>query len=162
MFPAVILFCIAVPSMWLLYTYDVEGREVLTIKVVGRQWYWVYQYSDFVGLEFDRYIKLVDDLSLGEFRLLEVDNRLVVPFGVNLRFVVTSGDVIHRWALPAVALKVDANPGYLNSLHIAFRFPGVYYGQCREICGANHRFIPVCVEVTSPLLFKEWVLLILR
>jgi len=156
--PACILLCVGVPSLLLLYTYDVERFSLLTIKVTAHQWYWSYSYRDFYNLEFDRYLKRLDDLKLGELRLLAVDNHLVLPFGVNICFIVTSGDVIHSWALPSMALKVDANPGILTTIHSSFVFPGLYYGQCREICGVNHRFIPIGVEVTSPALFKTWLL----
>jgi len=155
--PICILLCIAFPRLLLLYTYDVESLSLIIIKAVGHQWYWRYSYRDF-DLEFDSYIKRLEELTLGEPRLLRVDNYLVVPFGVEVCFIVTSGDVIHSWALPSIALKVDACPGLLSAIHTTFLYPGLYYGQCREICGANHRFIPVGVEVTSPLLFKRWLL----
>jgi len=142
----------------LLYTYDLEGFSQLTVKVVAHQWYWTYSYTDLSDLEFDRYMKPLEDLTLGEQRLLATDNSLVLPFGVEVCFIVTSADVIHAWALPAISLKVDATPGLLTSLHTTFILPGIYYGQCSEICGANHRFIPICIEVTTPALFKAWMM----
>jgi cytochrome c oxidase subunit 2 len=156
-FPAIILIFIGVPSMLLLYRYDVDRGDLLTVKASGHQWYWRYDYSDFAGVEFDSYIKLSEDLALGEYRLLETDNRVVLPFGVGIRFIITSADVIHAWTIPRIAAKVDANAGFINTINLTFEVPGVYYGQCREICGANHSFIPICVEVTSLSLFKSWL-----
>lgn len=157
LFPALILIFIGVPSMLLLYSYDVDRGDLLTVKARGHQWYWSYDYSDFRGVEFDSYIKLREDLILSEYRLLETDNRVVLPFGVGVRFIITSADVIHSWTLPRMAAKVDANAGFMNTINLTFEVPGVYYGQCREICGANHSFIPICVEVTSLSLFKSWL-----
>lgn len=156
-FPAIILIFIGVPSILLLYRYDVDRGDLLTVKARGHQWYWSYDYSDFAGVEFDSYIKLSEDLALSEYRLLETDNRVVLPFGVGIRFIITSADVIHSWTIPRIAAKVDANAGFINTINLTFEVPGVYYGQCREICGANHSFIPICVEVTSLSLFKSWL-----
>jgi len=158
LYPIIILLCIGIPSLILLYTYDLEGFSQLTVKVVAHQWYWTYSYCDLSNLEFDRYIKPLEDLNNSESRLLITDNSLVIPFGVEVCFIVTSSDVIHAWALPSIRLKVDATPGLLTTIHTTFIFPGLYYGQCREICGANHRFIPICVEVTSSSLFKSWII----
>lgn len=102
---------------------------------------------------FDSYLRPVSDLLVGEFRLLEVDNRVVLPFGVLVRFIISRADVLHSWALPCLGLKVDANPGRLNMVEGSSDQRGVFYGQCREICGANHRFMPICLEFVSVSLF---------
>uniref|UniRef100_A0A0K0D1V3 cytochrome-c oxidase n=1 Tax=Angiostrongylus cantonensis TaxID=6313 RepID=A0A0K0D1V3_ANGCA len=107
-------------------------------------------------LEFDSYIKSLDQLDLGEPRLLEVDNRCVLPEGINLRFCITSADVIHSWALPSMSLKLDAMRGILRILRYRFPNLGIFYGQCSEICGANHRFMPIAIEVTLLENFKDW------
>jgi len=155
--PAIILIFIGVPSIILLYNYDLDRGDLLTVKARGHQWYWSYDYSDFPRVEFDSYIKLREDLIVGEYRLLETDNRVILPFLCSTRFIIRSADVIHSWALPRIAAKVDANAGFINTINLQFFVPGVYYGQCREICGANHSFIPICVEVVSLALFKIWL-----
>lgn len=148
-----------VPSLSLLYYYGLIGLDrALTVKVVGHQWYWSYEYRDIQGLEFDSYMKTVDSLELGEPRLLEVDNRCVLPQGVNIRFCITSADVIHAWALSNLAIKLDAISGVLRTLCYEFPIVGVFYGQCSEICGANHSFIPIVLEVTLLSRFKSWCL----
>ena len=156
-FPIVILFFIGVPSMVLLYSYESERSPDLSIKVRGHQWYWSYDYSNFINVSFDSYIKPLFDLSFGEFRLLEVDSRVVIPLNVLVRFIVSSSDVLHSWRLPAFGLKIDANPGRLNMIQGYSNQVGLFYGQCSEICGANHSFIPICLEVVSFSLFKFWL-----
>lgn len=151
------LFFIGLPSMYTLYAHEVELERDLTLKVVGHQWYWRYDYSGLSGVEFDSFIVPLGDLSLGDFRLLEVDNKVVVPVGGALRLAVSSADVLHSWALPSFGLKADANPGRLNFIHAVPLQVGLFYGQCREICGANHSFIPICLEVVTPVLFGGWV-----
>ena len=158
-FPTLILVIQIIPSLSLLYYYGLINLDRnLTIKVTGHQWYWSYEFSDIPGLEFDSYIKSVDQLELGEPRLLEVDNRCVIPVDTNIRFCITSGDVIHSWALPRMAIKLDAMRGILRTLSYSFPVIGVFYGQCSEICGANHRFIPIALEVTLLDNFKSWCL----
>lgn len=129
----------------------------MTVKVIGHQWYWNYEYCDIEGLEFDSYIKPLDELDFGEPRLLEVDNRCVLPIDTNIRFAVSSADVIHSWAVPQFGIKIDALRGVLSCMNMSFPFVGVWYGQCSEICGAQHRFMPICVETTTPSLFVHWV-----
>ncbi len=146
-----------VPSLSLLYYYGLMNLDRnLTVKVTGHQWYWSYEYRDIPGLEFDSYIKSLDRLNLGEPRLLEVDNRVVVPCDTNIRFCITSADVIHAWALSSLSIKLDAIRGILSTLSYRFPVVGVFYGQCSEICGANHRFIPIALEVTLIENFKNW------
>lgn len=155
--PAIILIFLALPSLRLLYLLDELTHPTLTLKTIGHQWYWRYEYSDFINLEFDSYIIQTDDLTTGAFRLLEVDNRAVVPWGVEIRTLITAADVIHAWSVPALGLKVDAIPGRLNQVIINSIRPGVFYGQCSEICGANHSFIPIVLESVDHKSFINWV-----
>lgn len=154
--PAVILVFLAVPSLHLLYLTDEVNTPSLTIKTVGHQWYWRYEYSDFINIEFDSYIVPTEELQTGEYRLLEVDNRLVVPINLEVRILVTAADVIHSWTIPRLGVKIDAIPGRLNQIGFTVRRPGVYYGQCSEICGANHSFIPIAIEVIDSKSFINW------
>lgn len=156
-FPTLILLLQMVPSLSLLYYYGLINLDSnLTVKVTGHQWYWSYEFSDIPGLEFDSYMKSLDQLTLGEPRLLEVDNRCVVPCDTNIRFCITSADVIHAWALASLSVKLDAIRGILRTLCYSFPIVGVFYGQCSEICGANHSFMPVVLEVTLLDNFKSW------
>nr|UDL72536.1 cytochrome c oxidase subunit 2 [Oesophagostomoides longispicularis] len=156
-FPTLILLMQMIPSLSLLYYYGLMNLDSnLTVKVTGHQWYWSYEFSDIPGLEFDSYMKSLDQLNLGEPRLLEVDNRCVVPCDTNIRFCITSADVIHSWALPTMSIKLDAMSGILSTLCYSFPVVGVFYGQCSEICGANHSFMPIAVEVTLLDNFKSW------
>nr|ARI50084.1 cytochrome c oxidase subunit 2 [Tectus virgatus] len=156
--PAVILVFLALPSLRLLYLLDEVGSCVLTIKSVGHQWYWSYEYSDFLNIEFDSYMIPSDELESGQFRLLEVDHRAVIPVNADIRVLVTSADVIHSWAVPSLGVKADAVPGRLNQLSFFTKYPGVFYGQCSEICGANHSFMPIVVEAVDVNDFMKWVL----
>lgn len=156
-FPAVILVVLALPSLRLLYLIDEAGEPSLTIKALGHQWYWSYEYSDFSDLSFDSYIVSTDALGIGDFRLLEVDNRVILPYLTEVRLLVTAADVLHSWTIPALGVKADAVPGRLNQLNLLVNRPGVYYGQCSEICGANHSFMPIRIEVIKPLDFLLWV-----
>ena len=155
--PAVILLFLALPSLRLLYLLDEANDASVTLKTTGHQWYWSYEIFDWVSLEFDSYIIATDDLELGEYRLLDVDNRVVVPYATDVRTLVTSADVIHSWAIPALGIKLDGIPGRLNTLNMFITKPGVYYGQCSELCGANHSFIPIVVEAVSVEDFLKWV-----
>lgn len=144
MLPVVILIILAIPSLHLLYLIDEEINAKETVKAMGHQWYWSYERA---LLQFDSYITKSDDLLKGEFALLEVDNRLFLPFNSCTRLFVSSTDVIHSWSMPSIGLKVDAVPGRLNQLNLFRDKPGVFFGQCSEICGANHSFIPIVVEI---------------
>lgn len=155
--PAVVLLFLTLPSLRLLYLIDEVSKPNLTIKTIGHQWYWSYEYSDFHNLEFDSYIVPEDDLNLGQFRLLEVDNRLIVPSITEIRLLVTAADVIHRWTIPCIGVKVDAIPGRLNQTRINTNYPGIFYGQCSEICGANHSFIPIALESVPFPNFINWL-----
>jgi cytochrome c oxidase subunit 2 len=160
--PALVLMIIAVPSFALLYSMDEIIDPALTIKAIGHQWYWSYEYSDYYTDEagtvaFDSYMIPEEDLSVGQFRLLEVDNRLVVPTKTHIRLIVTSTDVIHSWTIPAFGVKVDAVPGRLNQLTLFIQREGLYYGQCSEICGVNHGFMPIVVEAVDVDSFTSWL-----
>lgn len=155
--PAITLVFIALPSLRLLYLLDEVGAPALTLKTVGHQWYWSYEYSDFIDLEFDSYIVPTNDLPLDGFRLLDVDNRIVLPYAVQVRLLVSAADVIHSWTVPSLGVKVDGVPGRLNQTRFFISRPGLFYGQCSEICGANHRFIPIVIESVSLNTFIGWI-----
>ena len=155
--PAVILIILALPSLRLLYLIDETTEPSITLKSVGHQWYWSYEYSDFNDIEFDSYIIPSNSLGQNEFRLLEVDNRVILPYLTQIRLLVTAADVIHSWTIPSLGIKADAVPGRLNQLNVFFNRPGVFYGQCSEICGANHSFMPIRVEAINPRDFLSWV-----
>ena len=131
----------------------------LTIKAIGHQWYWSYEYSDYApdALEFDSYMIPVGDLESGALRLLEVDHRLVVPIQTQVRVLVSGADVLHSFAVPSLSVKLDAIPGRLNQTNFFIKRPGVFYGQCSEICGANHSFMPIVVEAVSLEKYVQWV-----
>lgn len=155
--PAIILVFLALPSLRLLYLTDEVRNPSITLKAIGHQWYWRYEYTDFSDIEIDSYIVPTSDLTTGEYRLLEVDNRVVLPIQLEIRVLVTAADVIHAWTVPALGVKVDAIPGRLNQLGFTINTPGIFYGQCSEICGANHSFMPICVEVVNLKSFTSWV-----
>lgn len=155
--PAIILIILALPSLRLLYLIDETTEPSITLKTVGHQWYWSYEYSDFNEVEFDSYIIPSNSLGQNEFRLLEVDNRVILPYLTQIRLLVTAADVIHSWTIPSLGIKADAVPGRLNQLNVFFNRPGIFYGQCSEICGANHSFMPIRVEAINPRDFLSWV-----
>nr|QOJ44904.1 cytochrome c oxidase subunit II [Allobates conspicuus] len=154
--PAIILIVIALPSLRILYLMDEISSPDITIKTIGHQWYWSYEYSDFADLNFDSYMTPTKDLSPGQFRLLEVDNRMTTPIGMATRTIITAEDVLHSWAIPALGVKIDAIPGRLNQTSFLISRPGVYYGQCSEICGANHSFMPIVIESIPMKEFLTW------
>nr|WOE91004.1 cytochrome c oxidase subunit 2 [Acromitus sp. 1 MKL-2023] len=157
--PAVILVFIAFPSLKLLYLMDETMEPAITIKAVGHQWYWSYEYSDYdvSDLEFDSYMIPTSDLEEGDNRLLEVDNCLVLPIQSHIRVLVTGADVIHSFAVPSLGIKIDAVPGRLNQSNIFLKRPGLFYGQCSEICGSNHSFMPIAIRGVSLDTFINWV-----
>nr|YP_009692498.1 cytochrome oxidase subunit 2 [Asterorhombus intermedius]QEH58975.1 cytochrome oxidase subunit 2 [Asterorhombus intermedius] len=154
--PAVVLILIALPSLRLLYMMDEVNTPHVTVKAIGHQWYWTYEYTDYQDLEFDAYMLPTNDLTPGQFRLLEADHRMVVPTESPVRILVTAEDVLHSWALPALGVKVDAVPGRLNQTTFVVDRPGVFFGQCSEICGANHSFMPIVVWIHPPTHFEDW------
>jgi cytochrome c oxidase subunit 2 len=160
--PALILIAIAFPSFRLLYLMDEVISPTMTIKVAGNQWYWSYEYSDYINedgesVEFDSYMIPESDLELGQLRLLDVDNRVVVPVDTQIRFIVTGQDVIHDFAVPALGIKMDGIPGRLNQTSVNILREGVYYGQCSEICGVYHGFMPIVVEAVSLEKYLSWL-----
>nr|YP_009350145.1 cytochrome c oxidase subunit II [Alyscotermes kilimandjaricus]QXT43987.1 cytochrome c oxidase subunit 2 [aff. Alyscotermes/Astratotermes sp. BDIT11-5-1c]QXT44078.1 cytochrome c oxidase subunit 2 [aff. Alyscotermes/Astratotermes sp. CAM112]QXT44104.1 cytochrome c oxidase subunit 2 [Alyscotermes sp. CAM159]QXT44247.1 cytochrome c oxidase subunit 2 [Alyscotermes sp. CIVT287]AQP26410.1 cytochrome c oxidase subunit 2 [Alyscotermes kilimandjaricus] len=155
--PAIILVFIAMPSLRLLYLMDEIHNPVLTLKTVGHQWYWSYEYSDFTKLEFDSYMIQQEDLQMDTFRLLDTDNRVVLPMNSPIRMIVTAADVLHSWTVPSLGVKTDATPGRLNQVSFSINRPGILYGQCSEICGANHSFMPIAIESVSTNQFINWV-----
>nr|BBD20515.1 cytochrome c oxidase subunit II [Cyrtodactylus tigroides] len=154
--PAVILILIALPSLRILYLMDEISSPHLTIKAIGHQWYWTYEYTDYENMTFDSYMVPTQALSPGTLRLLEVDHHTVVPTGSPTRVLVTAEDVLHSWALPALGIKTDAIPGRLNQTMFTASYPGLFFGQCSEICGANHSFMPIVMETTSLPAFETW------
>ena len=155
--PVVILVVIAIPSFRLLYYSDVAPEADMTVKAIGHQWYWTYEYPDHGNFSFDSTMVDSAELKPGAPRLLEVDNRIVVPVGRTVRVQVTADDVIHAWAIPAFGVKVDAVPGRLNEVWFKAERTGVFYGQCSELCGVNHGFMPIRVDVVDESAFDAWV-----
>nr|YP_009915368.1 cytochrome c oxidase subunit II [Nysius fuscovittatus]QLF99801.1 cytochrome c oxidase subunit 2 [Nysius fuscovittatus] len=155
--PAIILMFIALPSLHILYLIDEINNPSMTLKVIGHQWYWSYEYSDFKNIEFDSYMKPTNELNNNEFRLLEVDNRVILPFNKQIRVLVTAADVLHSWAVPSLGIKIDATPGRLNQGSIKINRPGIMFGQCSEICGANHSFMPIVIESVPMMNFLKWI-----
>nr|WDD44892.1 cytochrome oxidase subunit 2 [Suncus etruscus] len=154
--PAIILVMIALPSLRILYMMDEINNPTLTVKTVGHQWYWSYEYTDYDELNFDSYMIPTSELKPGDLRLLEVDNRAVLPMEMTIRVLVTSEDVLHSWAVPSLGLKTDAIPGRLNQTTLLATRPGLYYGQCSEICGSNHSFMPIVLELVPLKVFEKW------
>lgn len=156
--PVFVLIAIAIPSFALLYAIDEVIDPCVTIKVIGHQWYWSYEYGD-TGLNvpsFDSYMVPESDLQPGQLRLLEVDRRLWLPIDTHIRVLVTSADVLHSWAVPALGAKLDCIPGRLNQLSLFIKRPGIFYGQCSELCGVNHGFMPISVQAVDLDLFLSW------
>ena len=152
----------SLPLFRLLYLLDEVISPTITIKVVGHQWYWSYEYSDYINvsgesIEFDSYMIPDSDLELGQFRLLDVDNRVVIPTDTHIRFIVTGADVIHSFAVPSLGLKIDAVPGRLNQTSMLAERTGVFYGQCSEICGVYHGFMPIAIEAVSVQEYLTWI-----
>jgi cytochrome c oxidase subunit 2 len=161
--PAVVLLFIAIPSFALLYSMDELIDPTITLKVIGHQWYWSYEFSDYATLEggeslnYDSYMIPEDDLTGGNLRLLEVDNRVVLPVQTHIRILITSADVLHSWAMPSFGVKVDACPGRLNQTSVFIKREGTYFGQCSEICGVNHGFMPIVVEAVNLNNYVAWI-----
>ena len=154
--PIIILIVIAVPSMKLLFFQDKAKNPEMTLKIIGHQWFWSYQYPDNGNFEFDSNIVPDDEIKDGQVRLLEVDERVVLPVNTEIRLLMTSDDVIHNWAMPAFGVKLDTVPGRTNETWIKVTKTGTYYGMCSELCGVNHGFMPVRVDVVSKADFAKW------
>jgi cytochrome c oxidase subunit 2 len=159
--PSVILIIVALPSFALLYSIDEIIDPALTIKCIGHQWYWSYEYNDFesqIGaINFDSYMVPEDELEFGELRLLEVDNRIVLPVNTHIRILVTAADVLHSWAVPSLGIKLDACTGRLNQTSVFILRDGVFYGQCSEICGVGHANMPIVVEAVPINKYILWL-----
>nr|QZI85395.1 cytochrome c oxidase subunit II [Limnophyes minimus] len=155
--PAFVLMFIALPSLRLLYLLDEINNPSLTLKTIGHQWYWSYEYSDFSNIEFDSYMTPYNELQENSFRLLDVDNRIILPTNNQIRILVSAADVLHSWTVPSLGIKVDATPGRLNQTNFLINRPGLFYGQCSEICGANHSFMPIVIESIPTNYFIKWI-----
>lgn len=155
--PAFILIFIAFPSLQILYIIDETRTPNLTIKTIGHQWYWSYEYSDFKQISFDAYIIPSEESEINSFRLLDVDNRTIIPSNINIRILISAADVIHSWAIPSLGIKADAIPGRINQVPLIASRTGLFFGQCSEICGANHSFIPIVIERTPTINFIKWI-----
>jgi cytochrome c oxidase subunit 2 len=155
--PVIILVIIAIPSFRLLYFMEKAEDPQLTVKAIGHQWYWEYEYPDHAGVTFSSYMIPDEEIRPGMHRLLEVDNRVVVPVNTTVRLLTTAGDVLHAFAVPAFGVKKDAIPGRTNETWFRAEREGVYYGQCSEICGTGHGFMPIAVEVVSRQAYDAWL-----
>nr|AYQ19028.1 cytochrome c oxidase subunit 2 [Amarygmini sp. ACP-2013] len=155
--PAITLIFIALPSLRLIYILDETNNPMISIKTIGHQWYWSYEYSDFKNIEFDSYMIPSNEMLNFNFRLLDVDNRMVIPFLSQIRLIVSAADVIHSWTIPSLGVKIDATPGRLNQASFTTARSTLLYGQCSEICGANHSFMPIVAESISPSFFIKWI-----
>nr|UYS78243.1 cytochrome c oxidase subunit II [Episymploce forficula] len=155
--PAIILIFIALPSLRLLYLMDEINSPAVTLKTIGHQWYWSYEYSDFLKVEFDSYMIPQNEMKSNDFRLLDVDNRASLPMNTFIRIIITAADVLHSWTVPSLGVKADATPGRLNQTSFLINRPGLFYGQCSEICGANHSFMPIVIESISINKFISWI-----
>lgn len=153
--PGIILIIIAIPSFKLLYLMDVDIDESLTIKTIGYQWYWSIEYGDLFS--FNSYLLPLEELSEGQLRLLEVDNRIVLPVLTPIKNLVTSADVIHCWSIPSLGLKIDGIPGRINQVNFTINRTGIYMGQCQELCGSNHYAMPIVIEAVSFPKFISWL-----
>nr|ATN23493.1 cytochrome c oxidase subunit II [Lema sp. EMHAU-15071010] len=155
--PAIILIFVAIPSLRLVYILDEINNPSITIKSIGHQWYWSYEYTDFQNIEFDSYMIPTNELNQFNFRLLDVDNRTILPYETQIRMLVTAADVLHSWTIPSLGVKIDGTPGRLNQINFLINRTGLFYGQCSEICGANHSFMPIVIESISPSYFLNWI-----
>lgn len=158
--PSFLLLLIALPSFVLLYSLDELVNPALTVKAIGNQWYWSYEYADSVlgdALSYDSYMLPTSTLASGMLRLLETDAAMVLPILLHIRLLVTSADVLHSWALPSIGAKCDAVPGRLNQVSIFLLREGLLYGQCSEICGLQHGFMPINLEAVAADAFLSWL-----
>jgi cytochrome c oxidase subunit 2 len=155
--PIVILVVISVTSLKLLYFMDKTHNPEMTLKVIGHQWYWQYEYPDDGGFTFDSFMVADNDLQEGQPRMLTVDEEVVLPINTDIRILVASEDVIHNWAVPSFGIKIDLLPGRINETWVRITREGVYKGQCSELCGANHGFMPISVRAVSKEAYKAWV-----
>jgi cytochrome c oxidase subunit 2 len=158
--PSFVLIAIAIPSFGLLYAMDDVIDPEITIKAIGHQWYWSYEYSDYhmyKTINFDSYMLPETNLRMGQLRLLEVDNCIVLPMGVYVRVNISASDVLHCWAVPSLGIKIDAVPHRINSGTIFLQRLGIFHGQCSEICGVNHGFMPIVVKSVTTDNYLAWI-----
>jgi cytochrome c oxidase subunit 2 len=157
--PALILITIAFPSFKLLYLMDEVIDPTITIKAIGHQWYWEYEYTDYIkpSVKFESYMVPTDDLTVGQTRILEVDNEVVLPTLTSIRVIVTATDVLHAWTVPSLGVKLDCVPGRLNQTGLYIKRNGIYYGQCSELCGVQHGFMPIVIKSVSISDYIDWL-----
>nr|YP_009539801.1 cytochrome c oxidase subunit II [Orancistrocerus aterrimus]AYQ18921.1 cytochrome c oxidase subunit II [Orancistrocerus aterrimus] len=155
--PMITLIFIASPSLKILYLLEESSLPIISIKTIGHQWYWQYEMSDYLNIEFESFMQNFDNSNPWMFRLLDVDNRIIIPFNIPIRFLFTSTDVIHSWTIPSLGIKMDATPGRINQAMLYMNRPGLFFGQCSEICGANHSFMPIVIESTNLNNFMNWM-----
>nr|ABB92701.1 cytochrome c oxidase subunit II [Vanhornia eucnemidarum] len=155
--PMVIFLLLALPSLTFLYLTESMDSPSMTIKSIGHQWYWSYEYPEFNNFSFDSFM-LKDNSSTNNFRLLDTDNRSILPMLTQIRVLTTSNDVIHSFAIPSMGIKMDCIPGRINQSSLYFMRPGLYYGQCSEMCGVEHSFMPLVFEINSPNYFIKWMM----
>ena len=156
--PVIILIAMAIPSFKLVYQQDIIPEADMTVKVIGHQWYWEYQYPEHFDITFESYMIPDDELKEGDIRLLSVDNRLVLPVNKNIHVLVTAGDVLHSFAMPSLGVKKDAVPGRLNETWMNIEKPGIYRGQCSELCGTGHGYMPIVIEAVTEEEFLAWAM----
>lgn len=155
--PIVILTGIAIPSMKLLYFADHIEDGDMTLKVIGHQWYWEYQYPDHGNFTFDANMVPEKELKPGQKRLMDTDNPVVLPVGKKIRLLFASADVLHNWSMSSFGVKIDTTPGRLNETWVQIDRAGTYYGFCSELCGVNHAYMPIMVKAVPPAEFDAWV-----
>jgi len=155
--PVMILVVIAIPSFRLLYFMDHTAEPDMTLKIIGHQWYWSYEYPDQGNFTFDANMTFAEDLEDKSLRMMETDNHVVLPAGKKIRLLMTSTDVLHAWGVPSLGVKLDTVPGRLNETWVQIDRPGMYYGFCSELCGMNHSFMPIAIEAVSEDEFDAWV-----
>nr|YP_010990606.1 cytochrome c oxidase subunit II [Suva longipenna]WOW98933.1 cytochrome c oxidase subunit II [Suva longipenna] len=153
--PSMILLTIAIPSLKIIYIMEEIYNPTITIKTMGHQWYWTYEYSDSKQIEMESYMEKKESES---FRLLDVDNHTILPMLTKIRMIISSTDVLHSWTVPTIGVKMDAVPGRLNQTMISIDKPGLFYGQCSEICGTNHSFMPITIESINMNNFIKWIM----
>lgn len=153
--PIIVVGRVALPSLRLLYLLDEVRKSALSVKIIGHQWYWSYELSFISNHSYDSYIIKTNMSKINRFRLLEVDHRLILPTITYIKIIITAADVIHSWTVPSLGIKIDATPGRLNQVFTYINRSGLYYGQCSEICGVNHSFIPICLEIIP---FKNFII----
>nr|YP_010507248.1 cytochrome c oxidase subunit II [Xenos yangi]QPP04700.1 cytochrome c oxidase subunit 2 [Xenos cf. moutoni RZ-2020]UXG18677.1 cytochrome c oxidase subunit 2 [Xenos yangi] len=153
--PLSLISLIAVPSIYLTYSMESNLNSSLTVKILGHQWYWSYEYKNFKDKEILSY--LINAKKAPQLKFLEVDNNLILPYNMNIRLLTSSSDVIHSWTIQSLGIKMDAIPGHLNQMNLIINRPGNYYGQCSEICGINHSYMPICLESIKINMFLNFI-----